>query len=108
MKCPRCQHENPASVKFCGECGVRLEALCPSCQAANPPTNKFCHACGASLVQAGARAATRSAHREAAAWFEQALMALASTLARSRPPTLGRNDPGQEQLTESLVIHRYS
>jgi hypothetical protein len=25
MKCPRCQHENPASLKFCGECGARLE-----------------------------------------------------------------------------------
>jgi hypothetical protein len=55
VKCPRCQHENPASVKFCGECGGRLEALCASCRAGNPPSNKFCHQCGASLV-AGAPA----------------------------------------------------
>ncbi len=33
MTCPRCQHENPAGVKFCGECGARLESLCPACQA---------------------------------------------------------------------------
>ncbi len=26
MKCPRCQHENPASPKFCPECGTSLRA----------------------------------------------------------------------------------
>src|SRR5918993_762043 len=51
MNCPRCQHENPAAVKFCGECGARFEALCPSCKASNPPTNKFCSQCGATLGQ---------------------------------------------------------
>src|SRR5262249_39284577 len=25
MKCPRCQHENPAGQKFCGECGRPLQ-----------------------------------------------------------------------------------
>src|SRR5574341_2434568 len=49
MKCSHCQHENPAGVKFCGECGARLERLCPSCRAANPPSNKFCNQCGAAL-----------------------------------------------------------
>ncbi|MGH7375123.1 MAG: double zinc ribbon domain-containing protein, partial [Candidatus Rokuibacteriota bacterium] len=49
MKCPLCQHENPAGVKFCGECGTRLEALCPACRASNPPENKFCNQCGAPL-----------------------------------------------------------
>lgn len=42
MQCPRCQHPNPAGVKFCGECGARLELLCSACRAANPPPNKFC------------------------------------------------------------------
>src|SRR5262245_61369015 len=51
MRCPRCQHENSSGVKFCGECGARLELLCPSCRAPNPPTNKFCNECGAPLVQ---------------------------------------------------------
>ncbi|MFQ5946585.1 MAG: alpha/beta fold hydrolase, partial [Anaerolineae bacterium] len=50
MKCPRCEHENPAGVKFCGECGARLESLCPKCQASNPPTNRFCHDCGETLT----------------------------------------------------------
>ncbi len=54
MNCPRCQHDNPAGVKFCGECGARLASVCASCSAANPPGNKFCGECGASLVQAPA------------------------------------------------------
>ena len=47
MNCPRCQHDNPAGVKFCGECGARLESACAACGAANPPGNKFCGQCGA-------------------------------------------------------------
>ena len=54
MTCPRCQHDNPAGVKFCGECGARLASVCASCSAANPPGNRFCGECGASLVQAPA------------------------------------------------------
>jgi hypothetical protein len=27
MQCARCQHENPAGVKFCGECGARLNSV---------------------------------------------------------------------------------
>jgi class 3 adenylate cyclase len=51
MKCPRCQHENPAGQKFCGGCGARLTAVCPSCGASNGPGQKFCGECGASLGQ---------------------------------------------------------
>jgi class 3 adenylate cyclase/tetratricopeptide (TPR) repeat protein len=51
MRCPRCQQENPAGQKFCGECGVRLGGGCPACGAANPPGQKFCGECGASLDQ---------------------------------------------------------
>ena len=54
MNCPRCRHENPEAVKFCGECGARLESVCPSCQAANPPGNRFCHGCGGPLRPAAA------------------------------------------------------
>ena len=52
MHCPRCRHDNPASVKFCGECGARLDTACPSCGAGNPPANKFCHQCGTTLSAA--------------------------------------------------------
>jgi class 3 adenylate cyclase/tetratricopeptide (TPR) repeat protein len=52
MRCPRCQHENPPSLKFCGECGARFSAACVTCGASNAPTQKFCGECGAALVQA--------------------------------------------------------
>jgi class 3 adenylate cyclase/tetratricopeptide (TPR) repeat protein len=49
MQCPRCQHENPQGMKFCGECAAPLASICPSCGAANPPENKFCGQCAAPL-----------------------------------------------------------
>jgi len=52
MRCAHCQHENPSGMKFCGECGARLDASCPACRASNPPGNKFCGECGAALIHA--------------------------------------------------------
>src|SRR5712692_26478 len=52
MKCPRCQAENPAGQKFCGECGAQLASACAACGSSNPPTQKFCGQCGAPLTQA--------------------------------------------------------
>jgi hypothetical protein len=52
MRCRQCQHESPAGVKFCGECGARLDVLCRGCAAANPASNKFCHDCGSPLGEA--------------------------------------------------------
>ncbi len=49
MKCPKCQFENPEGIKFCGECGAKLEKLCPSCSSSNPPNFKFCGECGHKL-----------------------------------------------------------
>jgi class 3 adenylate cyclase/tetratricopeptide (TPR) repeat protein len=49
MQCPRCQHENPQGMKFCGECAAPLAATCPSCGAVNPADNKFCGQCAAPL-----------------------------------------------------------
>jgi len=46
MRCPTCRNENPEGVKFCGECGARLERTCPQCHAVNPPQFKFCGECG--------------------------------------------------------------
>src|SRR5713226_6721210 len=56
MRCPRCEHENPASLKFCGECGARLASICPACGGSNASTQKFCGECGA-LLSSGAPAA---------------------------------------------------
>jgi hypothetical protein len=37
MRCPRCQHENALSMKFCGECESPLVAICSACGTANAP-----------------------------------------------------------------------
>jgi len=49
MQCPKCQFENPEGIKFCGECGAKLERLCPSCNSSSPPNFKFCGECGHKL-----------------------------------------------------------
>src|SRR5437868_8089940 len=57
MQCPQCQFENRESVRFCEECGAKLEQVCPACGAAVPPGRKFCGECGASLTGAPGPAA---------------------------------------------------
>ena len=49
MKCPKCQFENPDEMKFCGECGAKIEIFCSSCNFSNPPQFKFCGECGHKL-----------------------------------------------------------
>ncbi|MEE8481207.1 MAG: zinc ribbon domain-containing protein, partial [Desulfobacterales bacterium] len=49
MQCPKCQFDNPEGIKFCGECGFKLELLCPQCDFANPPSFNFCGECGHDL-----------------------------------------------------------
>ena len=50
MDCPKCQFENPEGMKFCGECGAKLERACPKCNYSNPPQFKFCGECGSDLT----------------------------------------------------------
>jgi class 3 adenylate cyclase/tetratricopeptide (TPR) repeat protein len=49
MKCQGCQFENPENLKFCGECGAKLEKICPHCNSSNSPQFKFCGECGHDL-----------------------------------------------------------
>ncbi len=51
MKCVKCQFENPAGLKFCGQCGTKLEMVCPNCKAPNPPQFKYCGECGQDLAK---------------------------------------------------------
>ena len=62
MRCPRCQHDNPAGQKFCGECGSRLALACSGCGASNPPGQKFCGECGASLGEAAVKSPAPEAY----------------------------------------------
>ena len=50
MNCPRCQADNPAGTRFCGQCGTAVSAMCPACGAVNPPTHRFCGQCATPLV----------------------------------------------------------
>jgi len=54
MKCPKCDHLNPADAKFCNECGQKLETACPNCEILNIPGSKFCKECGHSLLELSA------------------------------------------------------
>ena len=49
MKCPECQSDNRAGIKFCEECGAKLELECPACKAKIPLDKKFCGKCGHKL-----------------------------------------------------------
>ena len=49
MKCPKCQSENREEVKFCEECGAKVETECPNCGAKIPLGKKFCGECGHKL-----------------------------------------------------------
>lgn len=52
MKCPKCAFENPEAMKFCGECGSKLQNICPECNSINPAQFKFCGECGHNLSRA--------------------------------------------------------
>jgi class 3 adenylate cyclase len=60
MQCPHCQFDNREGVRFCEECGAKLEQVCPACGTAVPPGRKFCGECGARLSTAPASAAQPS------------------------------------------------
>ena len=59
MKCPKCQFDNPEAMKFCGECGAKLDTICSECNFFNPPQFKFCGECGNDLSKS-----TEAASRE--------------------------------------------
>jgi class 3 adenylate cyclase/tetratricopeptide (TPR) repeat protein len=51
MKCSNCQTKNREGVKFCEECGAKLDLECPHCNATIPPGRKFCGECGYKLTE---------------------------------------------------------
>ncbi len=46
MNCPRCQFDNREGIKFCEQCGTKIEIECPHCRAKIPPGRTFCGECG--------------------------------------------------------------
>src|SRR5436309_7525309 len=67
MKCAQCQAENPAGMKFCGQCGGKLAPVCRQCGTEATPGFKFCGACGSALAaEAPAPPPSREPERPAA------------------------------------------
>jgi len=64
MRCPRCQYENPASVKFCGGCGAAFAKQCARCGTDNPQGFKFCGTCGRPLGGADVPPSQHDVHRD--------------------------------------------
>jgi len=52
MLCSQCRFENREGVRFCEECGAKLELTCTACGTAIPPGRKFCGNCGQALSRA--------------------------------------------------------
>jgi class 3 adenylate cyclase/tetratricopeptide (TPR) repeat protein len=52
-ECHRCGARNRAGVRFCEECGTRLEAHCPACRAPVRPGKPYCGNCGTALDMPG-------------------------------------------------------
>jgi predicted amidophosphoribosyltransferase len=63
MRCPRCQHDNPPRMKFCGECAAPLASVCAVCGAATQPR-----------TSSAVSAPLRSGHRRMGmrSWLEKA------------------------------------
>lgn len=61
MRCASCDTENPAGMKFCGNCGAALRNRCPRCGLENPPQFKFCGECGTPLTVAREASASATA-----------------------------------------------
>ena len=49
MRCPKCHSIIRRGIKFCEECGSKLETTCPACSATIPLGTKFCGECGSRL-----------------------------------------------------------
>ena len=73
MKCQKCHFNNPDGMKFCGECGIKIEALCPECNFSNPPDFKFCGNCGHNLKAASESFSTELSHDEKMAKIQKYL-----------------------------------
>jgi predicted amidophosphoribosyltransferase len=54
MKCQHCQQDLIEDVKFCPQCGnkVQTEILCISCNTKLQPGDRFCVQCGTPIISA--------------------------------------------------------
>jgi hypothetical protein len=84
--CPSCG--KPAAGRFCGECGVALDAECRDCGSRLPAGARFCNQCGRP-VAASADAAPAARTGGNAAWIVAGVLALALAAALAYPHVRG-------------------
>ncbi len=92
MICLHCQFDNPASMKFCVECGTGLQIVCTGCQSLMMPSYKFCGECGRTLqdqaLQDGAQATAGATPTRLTPVTQPASKILPADTARpSQPPS---------------------
>jgi len=47
LRCPSCDHDNPAEANFCNQCGMPVDfRVCEACEAVNRGHSSRCHKCG--------------------------------------------------------------
>ena len=64
MKCPKCESDNREGIRFCEECGAKLELECPDCKAKIPLGKKFCGECGYDLSKSSKPASLEANEHE--------------------------------------------
>lgn len=52
VTCPKCKNGNPATAKYCGECGASLFVKCSICKEETSVGSKFCSGCGIEIGKA--------------------------------------------------------
>jgi len=94
LRCRRCRSMNPATRKFCAQCGLHLWEPCIRCNTICASGEKFCGACGANIENAIASEVERIeslfasiATMQAESRFDEAIDQLA-TISRIEHPRL--------------------
>lgn len=111
MNCLLCHTKNPATARFCLNCGAALVRRCASCQVELPPNARFCMHCG-HAVQASTPADKARRSRLAAAApapFAQKVRAAAPLTGERRVVTVLFVDVvGSTNLAEQLDVEAWT
>ena len=93
MQCPRCQHANRDTAKFCEACGGRLIHRCVHCGHDRSPQAKFCEECSTPLMApASVPGSVHSMQQEAdsESRFHELILTVMGLLQRERRITYRR------------------
>ncbi len=118
MPCPRCGQDNRPGVRFCEECGARVDPRCPVCESVLPAESKFCGLCGTAVsgpeVRVSAPPASLLISSRAAVEGERKQVTVLFADIRSSLEILADRDPEESRAVLDPVllcmmdaVHRY-